>query len=177
MAEQDPVRYPIGRFTRGEPVPASRWVELLHSLDRFPATLRSVVAHLPPRELEAGYREGGWTVRQLVHHLPDSHLNAFVRIKLALTEDAPPVKPYDESLWAKLPDSALPVAISLDLLDALHARWTALLRALPEEGKARCFRHPDWGLIRVDETVALYEWHGRHHLAHIRAALARHTAY
>lgn len=120
-------------------------------------------------QLDTPYRPGGWTVRQVVHHLADSHLNSYQRFRLALTERSPLIKPYDETAWAELPDAkTAPIAVSLSLLDGLHARWIALLRSLDEDGFARTFRHPELGEKRLDWTLGLYAWHSRHHLAHIR---------
>lgn len=171
MAVLDPVRYPIGGFTRPEPLAAPQRAELIASVAALPAIMRGLVSPLSDVECETRYRPGGWTVRQLVHHVPDSHLNAYIRMKLALTEEMPAVMPYHEELWAELPDKALPPSVSLDLLDALHRRWVALLRALPESDFQRAFAHPDWGRATLDDTLALYEWHGRHHAAHIRLAI------
>lgn len=164
---RDP-RYPIGPFRAPEtPTPAERaaWIGEIAIL---PSHLREVVEDRTDRQLDTFYREGGWTVRQVVHHLPDSHLNAYLRFKLALTEEAPTIRPYDEAAWAALPDAAGPVADSLDLLDALHRRWTALLETMDEAAFRRTYVHPEHGRVFTLETaLALYAWHGRHHLAHV----------
>lgn len=140
----------------------------IEAIAATPAALRAAVAGLSDAQLDTPYRAGGWTVRQLVHHVPDSHMNAYVRIKLALTEEQPTISPYDEGRWAELPDSReVPIDVSLSLLEALHLRWVALLRALPAEAFARTIVHPDWPEpMSVDKLVALYAWHGRHHVAH-----------
>jgi uncharacterized damage-inducible protein DinB len=133
-----------------------------------PAKLRAAVAGLTAAQLDTPYRPGGWTVRQVVHHVPDSHINAYVRFKLALTEDVPVIKPYDESEWAKLPDtSSTPIEVSLNLLEALHERWVRLLQAMNEAEFARQFRHPEIGTMSLGTYLAGYSWHGKHHVAHI----------
>ena len=134
---------------------------------KLPAAVRQAAAACSDRQLDTPYRPGGWTGRQVVHHLPDSHMNSYVRFKLALTEDRPVIKPYDEQRWASLADSGGPVADSLDLLDALHRRWTALLRSLSWPQLQREFVHPDSGAATLAVTVGSYAWHGRHHLAHL----------
>jgi hypothetical protein len=140
-----------------------------------PAALRAAVAGLSDTQLDTPYRPGGWTVRQVVHHVPDSHLNAYVRIRLALTEDTPTIKPYEEARWAELPDArALPIEASLALLEGLHARWVGLLGGLGAADGARQFHHPEHGrLITVDELIAMYAWHGEHHVAHVTSLRAR----
>ncbi len=172
----DALRYPIGRFQPLGPLPPKRRAELVEALAALPGQVRALVAPqaapLTEAQLATPYRPQGWTLRQVVHHLPDSHLNAYVRMKLALTEDHPTIKPFDESLWAELPDvAATPVAASLDLLEALHLRWTALLRHLPPSAFARGLTHPEVGPMTLDDVLALYAWHGRHHLAHLQNAL------
>jgi len=173
MTDLDTLRYPVGKFARVAP-PLDRATRETHfvTIERLPANFRSLVDPLTESQLETPYRPGGWTIRQVVHHVPESHMNAYVRMKLALTEDAPTIKTYEEQLWAELPDvKACPVDVSLRLLEALHQRWVVLLRTLPESGLARTFRHAEWGLVTVDEAVAMYAWHCRHHTAHIQQAL------
>jgi hypothetical protein len=137
-------------------------------LAALPENLRSAVSGLTDAQLDTPYREGGWTVRQLVHHVADSHVNAYVRIRLALTEDWPAIKVYDQKLWANLPDArSLPVEVSLDLLDALHRRWTTLLESLTDPQWERGYVHPENGRQRIAEVVQMYDWHSRHHVAHI----------
>ena len=161
-------RYPIGKFQPPERITAADRVTSIDAVAAVPAALRAAVRGLSDAQLDTPYRDGGWTVRQLVHHIPDSHMNAFIRFKLALTESDPAIKTYEEQLWAELPDVyATPPEVSLTLVDALHTRWVSLLRAMKEADFARAFRHPEWGLITLDRTLALYAWHGRHHIAHI----------
>jgi DinB family protein len=163
------LRYPIGRFERPASLDDEGRRQAITAIAETPARLRAAVAGLTPEQLDTPYRPGGWTVRQVVHHLPDSHLNAYVRCKLALTEETPTIKPYLEDRWAELVDSRLtPVAVSLALLDALHERWVVLLRSLAAADFARTFRHPEHGSTPdLDWLVALYAWHGRHHVAHV----------
>ena len=172
-AAPDP-RYPIGRFEWPERVSAADRQGWIEQLEAAPGALRGAIAGLSADELDTAYRPGGWTVRQVVHHLPDSHLNSYIRFRLALTEDEPVIKPYQENLWAELPDArTAPVEPSLELLDALHARWTRLLRAMTDADFARTFRHPEIGLVRLDRNLGLYAWHGRHHVAQITSLRAR----
>ena len=170
----DDPRYPIGRFVAPGPLDAAQQAELIRQVEQVPQHLREAVAGLTPEQLDHPYREGGWTVRQVVHHLADSHMNAFIRFKLALTEDQPTIKAYHEALWAKLPDSLLDPEVSLTLLAAVHQRWVVLLRALSLADLERTFFHPEFNrLYRLDETLALYAWHGRHHIAHITSLRQR----
>jgi hypothetical protein len=165
----DDLRYPIGKFSYDGTMTDARRTECVARIAAAPAGFRAAVAGLDDRQLDTPYRPGGWTVRQVVHHVPDSHLNAYTRIRLALTEDIPTIKPYEEARWAELPDArSLPVEISLGLLESLHARWVPLLQRLgPAEG-ARQFRHPEHGrLMTIDELLAMYAWHGEHHTAHV----------
>lgn len=139
-----------------------------------PLRMREAVAGLDAAQLDTPYREGGWTVRQVVHHVPDSHMNAYVRVKLALTEDEPTIKPYEEAAWAQLPDSRItPVEVSLALLEALHTRWVDLLRAMDGADFKRSFRHPEHGAVTLDWLVGMYAWHSRHHVAHITSLRER----
>ena len=169
------LRYPVGRFAPEPDAAPARLAELVGEIAATPARLRAAVAGLDDRQLDTPYRPGGWTVRQLVHHVADSHLNAYVRLKLALTEDGPTIKPYDEARWAELPDvAAVPVESSLRLLDALHERWEAVLRALAPEQWERVVHHPEHPApMSVDALLALYAWHGRHHVAHVTALRER----
>lgn len=147
---------------------------MIDEIAAAPARLREAVAGLDDRQLHTPYRDGGWTVLQVVHHVPDSHLNAYLRLKLALTESDPVIKPYDQAAWAALPDSRdTPVETSLVLLTALHDRWTRLLRSLGDADFARRFRHPEHGAVNLDWLVAMYSWHGRHHVAHVTALRQR----
>lgn len=161
-------RYPIGKFAMPAQVTPERRQEAIEEIAATPAKLRAAVKGLNDAQLDTPYREGGWTVRQVVHHVPDSHLNAFVRLKLALTEDKPTIKPYNEAAWAELADSkSAPIESSQTLLDSVHARWDRLWRSLKPEQFARVLVHPEHGERTVDWLVFLYAWHGRHHTAHI----------
>ena len=168
------LRYPVGPMPRqSEPLDARTREEYFAVLESTPARIRSLVTGLTDAELDTPYRPGGWTVRQVVHHVPDSHMNAYVRMKLAVTENKPAAKTYEEGLWAELPEAkTAPVAMSLDLLDALHRRWVAFLRALPEGDFRKAFSHPEWGIVSLDDALTMYAWHCRHHTEHIRLALA-----
>lgn len=174
MHDPDKLRYPVGRLERAAtPLDAATRARHLDTLEQLPARVRALVAGLADAQLDASYRPGGWTIRQLVHHLPDSHVNAYVRMKLAVTEDTPMAKTYHEERWAELPDGkSAPIDMSLALLDGLHRRWLAFLRALPEGDYAKAFQHPEWGRVPVDEAIVMYAWHCRHHTAHIELALA-----
>jgi uncharacterized damage-inducible protein DinB len=168
------LRYPIGKFQSPASVTDAERAVLVDQIAALPAELRSAVTTLDDTQLGTPYREGGWTVRQVVHHVPDSHVNAYTRFKLALTEDVPTIKTYEEAQWAELPEArSAPIGVSLALLDALHQRWVLLLRVLAPAQFARAFRHPDLGVMTLDQQIALYAWHGRHHLAHITSLRTR----
>lgn len=169
------LRYPIGNFSYDGAMTDARRATCVTRIAAAPAALRAAVAGLSDAQLDAPYRPGGWTVRQVVHHVPDSHLNAYVRIRLALTEDTPTIKPYEEARWAELPDArTLPVEASLTLLEALHLRWVSLLGGLGAADGARQLRHPEHGrLMTIDELIAMYAWHGEHHVAHVTGLRAR----
>ena len=167
MTEQDDLRYPIGHFTPPASSLSGIRAAYIQTLRQLPAHLRAAVAGLNDTQLDTPYREGGWTVRQVVHHLADSHANAYVRTKLALTEDWPTIKPYDEAAWAKLPDSRLPIDISLALIEALHGRWVALLESLSDDDFRKGYNHPVEGRQNLAKVIAMYAWHSRHHTAHI----------
>lgn len=170
MPPSDDLRYPIGRFHRPDgPLGAQERAAAIDAIARAPRALRGAVSGLTREQLDTPYRPGGWTVRQLAHHVPDSHLNAYTRFKLALTEETPTIKPYDEARWAELPDTRdTPVETSLALLDALHERWVALLRAMRAEDFARTLVHPEArATMTLDQMLALYAWHGAHHTAHV----------
>jgi uncharacterized damage-inducible protein DinB len=161
-------RYPIGKFHYDGAPDEEQRKKLIAEIAEAPAALRSAIQGLSPQQLEMPYREGGWTVRQLAHHVPDSHMNAYIRFKLTLTEDDPTIKPYLEDRWAKLSDSeSTPVEVSVSLLDALHQRWVRLLRSLQPEDWKRTFRHPELGAMPLEKNLALYAWHGRHHVSHV----------
>lgn len=164
----DRLRFPIGPFVDPGALDAPRRAAAIDSIAALPSQLREALAGLTQVQLDTPYRPGGWTVRQVVHHLPDSHLNSYVRFKLGLTEDEPTIRTYHEELWAELADSSADVEVSLVLLEALHRRWTLLLRAVTDSGWQRAILHPDMGRMRLDSLLAFYDWHGVHHTAHIR---------
>jgi hypothetical protein len=167
-------RYPLGEFKWEGPATFAQREHWIGEIQEAPANLRAAVSGLSDARLDTPYREGGWTVRQVVHHLADSHLNAYVRFRLALTEHEPTVKPYDQALWAELEDArTAPIEPSLTLVESLHARWTILLRSLGEADFARTFKHPEWGSPRLDWVLAQYAWHGRHHVGHINSVAER----
>lgn len=166
-------RYPVGEFQfEGEFTSEviKGWID---EIEKLPRLLKEAVEDLSEDQLDTSYRAGGWTVRQVVHHLSDSHMNAYIRLKLALTEDNPVIKPYNEGKWAELPDSNLPIASSLSLLDSIHIRWVTILHSLTSVESRRTFIHPDSGQIVVKEYIGMYAWHGRHHLAHITSLFSR----
>ena len=172
---QDSLQYPIGRFRRPEsptPLQAAAWIDEIAAL---PAELRAAVDGLTDAQLDTPYRDGGWTVRQVVHHVADSHLNAYCRIRIAVTEPGPTIRPYDEKAWAELPDaSSGPVDVSLALVEALHTRWAMLARALSPEQLGLVYHHPEHAKpMVVDATLAMYAWHGKHHVAHITSLRER----
>jgi hypothetical protein len=166
MSQNDP-RFPVGKFA---PV-ADPGADVLRAsaaeLSALPANLRAAVAGLTDAQLDTPYRDGGWTVRQLVHHVADSHMNGLIRVKLALTEDSPTIKPYAQQHWANLPDAKLPIELSLKILDGVHERLDAIVSAMTPDDYAKTFVHPENGLTRLDNWVQLYAWHSRHHVAHI----------
>jgi hypothetical protein len=167
-------RYPVGPFSPDRhPTPGSR-ARHIEEIAALPGHLRLAVAGLSNRQLETPYRDGGWRVKQLVHHVPDSHMNAYIRFKLALTEDTPTIKPYNEDAWTQLQDSEqTPIEVSLALLEAVHTRWVNLLKSLKAEDFARKLNHPESGTLDLDHMLAMYSWHGRHHTAHITSLRAR----
>ena len=162
--------YPIGKFTpvAGE-ITAEQRAAWITEIAELPPKFRGVVQRLTDAQLDTPYRPGGWTVRQVVHHVPDSHLNAYIRFKLALTEDNPTIKPYEEARWAELADTkGTLIGVSLVMLEALHRRWVNLLRSMSEEQWSRTYFHPEQQKsLRLDGVLAMYAWHGKHHMAHI----------
>ena len=166
-ADSTDPRFPIGEFVFAGELDESEREAAIDAIEATPAELRLAVAGLNESELDTPYREGGWTVRQVVHHLPDSHMNSLIRFKLGLTEDTPTVRTYREELFAELADARTEVEGSIRLLEALHERWVLLLRGLEPGDWRRAIRHPDFGLMRLDHLLAFYAWHGRHHVAHI----------
>jgi len=166
--------FPIGRFERPSDWSAAEREEAIAQVEALPARLRAAVAGLSDAQLDTPYRPGGWTVRQVVHHVADSHMNGHIRLRFALTMDGPTIMPYDQALWADLLDvRTLPVDASLRILEGIHARWAALARSMTTEERARRFVHPEVGEQTVDQQLALYAWHGRHHTAHITALRSR----
>lgn len=162
------LRYPIGPFVADENPTAETRAHHIEQIAALPEKLRSALGGLSDQQLDTAYREGGWTLRQVAHHVPDSHLNAYVRFKLALTENVPTIKPYEEGAWARLKDTEqTPVEVSLSLLDALHQRWVILLNSMKAEDFQRKLNHPESGVQNLDRVLALYSWHGNHHLGHI----------
>lgn len=161
-------RYPVGTFTFNPAATPDTRATCIRAIAEAPALLRMAVIGLDDRQLATPYRPGGWTVREVVHHVPDSHLNAYCRFKFALTEDGPTIKPYDEAAWAKLADTAVtPPDVSLALLDALHSRWVVLLKSMTATDFARPLQHPEHGKLTLDWMLQLYAWHGRHHAGHV----------
>jgi len=168
------LRYPIGKLERKSPLSPAERQAAIAQIAATPKRLRDAVAGLSREQLDTPYRPDGWTVRQVVHHIPDSHLNAYIRFKLALTENEPTIKPYEEKLWANLPDtSETPVEVSLTLTESLHHRWDVLLRSMRAEDFARRLHHPENGPMTLDDVLCVYSWHGRHHVAHITSLRER----
>jgi uncharacterized damage-inducible protein DinB len=166
-AEQD-LRYPIGKMDRKSVLTPSERIAAIDALTAAPSQLRAAVAGLSDAQLDTPYRPGGWTVRQLVHHVADSHMNAYTRFRLAFTEENPTIKPYDESTWAELVDArTMSPDVSLTILDAIHSRLVTLLRATPDDAFQRKLSHPENGPMTVDGLLAMYSWHGKHHVAHV----------
>jgi hypothetical protein len=161
------LRYPIGEFTLPSTITQDLRNGAIDVIAALPARMRDAVRGLSESQLDTPFRPGGWTVRQVVHHVPDSHLNAYVRVKLALTEDNPTIKPYDQDAFATLADQRLPIEVSLSLLDALHARWMAVWKVMTPDQFARPLYHPEIGAITIDYLLQYYGWHSRHHVAHI----------
>lgn len=173
MNDIDKLRYPVGPLPRHPlPLDGKTRGSFIAIFDDTPAAIRALVETLSDADLDTPYRAGGWTIRQVVHHIPDSHLNAYMRMKLAVTENLPQVKTYDETRWAELPEAkGAPIGMSLDLLAALHQRWMAFVRALPEADFQKPFMHPEWGRVTIDDALGMYAWHCRHHTAHIKLGI------
>jgi hypothetical protein len=168
------LRYPIGKFTFDGSLTEKQRNQFIDGIEQAPAKLRAAVRGLSPQQLDTAYRPDGWTVRQVVHHVADSHLNSYLRFKWALTEDEPTIKPYYEDRWAELEEArSAPIEISLALLESLHKRWVWMLRSIKPEGWKRTFRHPELGLMGLEKNLALYAWHGKHHVAHITSLRRR----
>ena len=165
---QTDLRYPIGEFHRKASYSAEERARYIEQLKQIPLSLKAGLAGLSETQLDTPYREGGWTVRQVAHHIPDSHLNAYLRVKLALTEDQPVIKPYEENAWVRLADTpGTLLEVTVTLLEALHTRWAILFESLKEPDWKREYRHPVNGAVSVEATLAWYVWHGQHHIAHI----------
>lgn len=166
--EAEKLRYPIGKFKAPEEFTEDIILTFIKEIEDTPVNLRKAVEGLNDQQLNTPYREDGWTIRQVVHHVPDSHMNAYIRFKLALTEGQPIIKTYEEDLWAELKDTFLtPVSVSLDLLELLHKRWVVLLRSLETEDLDRTYMNPQSGLFNLKQAMGMYGWHGKHHVAHI----------
>lgn len=163
------LRYPIGKFELPhQPNSAEQRKQAIQAIAELPELLRQAVSGLNGKQLDTPYREGGWTVRQVTHHIPDSHMNGYIRFKLGLTEECPTIKTYDQPRWAELADSRVtPIEVSLTLVEALHARWVALLRSMKPEDWLRQVEHPEQGRLTLDALLSTYSWHGQHHVAHI----------
>ncbi len=171
------LQYPIGKFHFDGSLGEEQKQKCIDDISRAPADMRAAVSGLSEAQLDTPYRPGGWTVRQVTHHVPDSHMNAYIRFKLALTEDEPTIKPYEQGRWAELADSkSTPIEVSLTMVDSLHDRWVRLMRSMKPEDWKRSFRHPELGLVSLEKNVALYSWHGRHHVAHI-TGLREHSGW
>lgn len=176
MDQLETLRYPIGRFTPPPKITPELRANWIREIEEAPQRLRDAVKGLTEEQLRTPYRPGGWTVRQLVHHIPDSHMNAYIRFKLSLTEDVPTIKPYDEAAWAELTDTdTVPLETSLALLNAIHTRWVALLKSMGSDEFRRSYRHPEHGgrVFPLEEVLGLYAWHGCHHIAHITSLRER----
>ena len=172
--ELNKLRYPIGKFSPPISINDAEIKKFIRTIEKTPADLKNAVKNLNNEQLDTPYRPGGWTVRQVIHHLPDSHMNSYIRFKLGLTEDNPTIKTYDEAKWAELADSkSTSIDTSLALLESLHDRWAGLLKSLGREDLAKTVEHPEWGKIRLDTMLAIYDWHSRHHLAHITHLIRR----
>lgn len=160
-------RYPIGDFSAPAVITPSALTAAIETIAALPTAMRAATANLSQSQIDTPYREGGWTVRQLVHHVSDSHMNAFIRVRLALTEDSPVITAYDEKAWAELADSKGPIELPLTILDAVHARWTTMLRSLDQSQWQREFRHPERGPSTIELATLMYQWHSLHHTAHV----------
>lgn len=174
MSTASDLRYPIGPYQAPKEITSDTRAQWIREIEILPENLRRAVYGLNDVQLDTPYRPGGWTVRQVVHHYADSHLNSYTRFRWAVTEDVPTIKTYNEADWAELADAkTAPIELSLGLLDGLHARWALLLRSFGDREYARRMQHPEWGEIRVDWLLGQYAWHCRHHVAHITALRER----
>lgn len=174
MATEAPdLSYPIGKFDPLSPVSPAMRNPAIDAIAALPARIRTAIEGLTEAQLDLPYRPGGWTVRQLVHHVADSHMNGYIRTKLALTEDFPTVKTYEQDEWVRLADSRLPLDVSLSIIDGVHTRWSAVWRSMAADQFSRAFKHPEVGTLTLDGHLQLYAWHSRHHVAHITALRER----
>jgi DinB superfamily len=168
------LQYPVGRFSEPALITPAMRSHAIDEIALLPAALHHSVRDLTPAQIETPYRDGGWTVREVVHHVADSHMHAYIRVKFALTEESPTIRPYDEAAWSALPDvAAAPIAVSLSLVEGIHARWVACLRGMHDAQFLRPFVHPELGPQQIDLSLLRYAWHGRHHTAHITALSSR----
>ena len=167
-AVAEDLRYPVGRFDATAAITPPMRAGAISVIAKLPTEMQAAVEGLSDGQLDTPYRPGGWTVRQVVHHVVDSHVNAYIRTKVGLTEDEPTIKPYDQDSWALLPDSRLPVIVSLKMLEGVHARWAALWNAIAPEQFGRIFHHPEIGPVTLDRQLQMYAWHSRHHVGHIK---------
>lgn len=161
------LRYPIGNFDKSIEITPENRQQLIEAIEELPEKIKSATTDLSDEQLDTPYRPSGWTVRQTVHHVADSHLNSFMRFKLALTEELPTIRPYFEDRWAELADSRMPIDVSIKIIEGIHARWTNLLQSMSEEDFNKQLNHPDSGVWTLEKMLALYGWHSRHHTAHI----------
>ena len=161
------LRFPIGEFEKNIEITSEQRKNFINTIVSLPDELKQAVANLDEEKLETPYRPEGWTVRQTIHHVADSHLNAYTRFKLALTEDEPTIRPYAEDRWAKLPDSKMPLDVSFKVIEGIHARLTVILESMSDEDFQRKLNHPESGIMTLENMLALYAWHSRHHTAHI----------
>ena len=170
----DELKYPIGKFKFPEKISPADRTTFIREIEETPASMRAAVKGLNDAQLDTPYRPGGWTLRQVVHHVPDSHMNSYIRFMLACTEDSPTIRTYEEQLWAELPEAKTgPIAMSLNLLDALHIRWVMRLKNLGPDDFSKTFVHPQLGPVALERALALYAWHGKHHVAHITTTRKR----
>ena len=161
------LRFPLGKFDKSIEITPELRKEFIQTIAQLPTNLEKAVSGLNDEQLETPYRPEGWTIRQTVHHVADSHLNAYTRFKLALTEDMPTIRPYAENRWAELADSKMPIDVSLKIVEGIHARWTNLLESMSDADFQKQLNHPESGAWTLEKMLALYEWHSRHHTAHI----------
>lgn len=174
MADIDRFKFPIGKFEKPDKITKALLDKAIAEIRRFPDDLKALVENMSDAQLDMPYRDGGWTARQVVHHCGDSHMNAFIRFKLALTEKNPTIKAYNEAEWAKLPDSSLPLSFSIDILKGLHYKWVHLLEGMSTSDFGKTYFHPESkSKVSLEEATLMYEWHGKHHLAHIKIVSSR----